>query len=695
MGRCITQHTKFASDILRSRMIANLVTLLGIICLITYLFLFSLQRRGYATRQNATEGVSRSAKQAPNTTRAKQLYHRLQNPSRVDAEIVHAGRSFLAENLERVLCQAGNSHASNILKLAEYSPSALVSFVAETNARATDEFSAYLARRDSGGCRELLLSREHAAYWLEQIAPVKLIDGAWLARLHHAETPAQLRAVTRVAWQILSEELGDGDLRKNHVHLYRELLKSCGSELPPGDSSDFIDARINPNPNDDIWTAAALQLCLGLFPDRFLSEVLGFTLAYECVTTETLVCAHELRELGLDPKYFNLHITIDNADSGHTAMALNAVMKFFELCDDDRTQKLWMRVKAGYLLAIEISGSPPPLTSTDLEVLRVFSNKLEPGRAAHMSCNGARAGLGGMALTAWLDPRKWESRKFRFLSTFSHSRWIARGDAANSRFMREISWGGCMFGAFTARERATMRLWIENLRDPAERLQVSGDYRDHISAFTRVKEAPGALCFSEFLKSPLSDRVMQSSESALTKPISQHTTASLVQCTLIPLQYALASPSQAATDEGMLVLRVLRALNGFSSQIVDVVDGMDGLGYTTGSGLVDIQKDTSKSSDSEVDHHTSIEDNLDWSWLHRLSKDPQSNMWFLLGVQYGLIVHVVMNETLLRGAGLAGERIISLNEIGSAVSREISQSSAGDRSEYQHGFAFMSKYLRL
>ncbi|KAI1291147.1 hypothetical protein F5Y03DRAFT_400944 [Xylaria venustula] len=676
-------------------MIASLMALIGILCHIAYLFLFSPKWRGYATRQNPARGVSRSLKQAPNTTRAKQLYHRLQNPSRVDAEAIHAARSFLAENLERAFCQARNSPASNILKLAEYSPGALVSFVAETNARATNEFSAYFARRSSGGCRELLLSRDHAVYWLEQIAPVKFVDGAWLARLHHAGTPAQFRAVTRIAWQILSEELGDGDLRKNHVHLYRQLLKDCSSELPPGDSPDFVDARINPNPHDDVWTAATLQLCLGLFPDEFLPEVLGFTLAYECVTTETLVCAHELRELGRDPQYFNLHITIDNADSGHTAMAISAVMKFFELCDGDEVQQLWTRVKAGYLLATEIPGSPPPLTSKDLEVLQVFSNKLEPGRAAHLSCNGARAGIGGMTLATWLDPLKWESRKFRFLATFSHSRWIAHGDAANSRFMREISWGGRMFGAFTAREKATIKLWIENLRDPAEDLQNSGDYGDYISASTRAGETPGPLHFSDFLESPLSDQVIQSSELILTNPINQRIIASLVQCTLIPLQYSLASPSQTATGEGMLVLRVLRALNGFSSQVVDVVDGMDGLGCTAGSSLADIISDISELSDNAIDRRASVEDNMDWCWLHRLSKDSHSNIWFLLGIQYSLVIHLVTNETLLRGAGLPEESILSLKEIGNAVSREISHFNARNQSEYQQGSAFMSKCLRL
>ncbi|KAI1320309.1 hypothetical protein F5Y16DRAFT_417497 [Xylariaceae sp. FL0255] len=628
------------------------------------------------------------------THRTKHLYHRLQNTSQITIETEHAARSCLTENLERVLRQAGNSPASNILSLTEYCSSTLNSFIAESNRRATDEFSAYLARRSSGGCRELLLSREHAVHWLEQIAPVKLVDGAWLARAHHARTPAKLRGVTRTLWQILSEELGDGDLGKNHVHLFRALLKDCGSDLPSADSLSFVDARFNPNPYHDIWTAATLQLCLGLFPDQFLPEVLGFTLAYKCVAIETLMCAHELRELGLDPQYFNLHITIDNADSGHTAMALNAVLKFMGQYDGDHKQQLWTRVKAGYLLVTEISSSPPPLASIDLEVLQLFSNKLESGRAAHMSCPGMKGGLGGVTLTTWLDPKAWESRKFRFLATFLHSHWIVPGDAKKSRFMREICWGGRMFGAFTAREKATMQRWIENLRGPVTGLQILGDYGDRMNLSVGAKQTPGALRVSELLNRPLSNQVIQSSALTLTKPTIRHTVESLLRCTLIPLQYALASPIQTATDEGMLVLRLLRALNGFSAQVVDVIDGMDGLSCTVG-GIADIQESISQLSDSRKDYPASSGSGDDWSWLDQLSKDPQSNIWFLLGAQYALIVHVVMNEDFLREAGLSAEEISSLKKIGTDVSREISQFNGRGRYEYQEGFAFISKCLGL
>ena len=39
----------------------------------------------------------------------------------------------------------------------------------------------------------------------------------------------------------------------------------------------------------------------------------------------SLITNYELKELGIDSKYFNLHITIDNFDNGHAQLATNAI----------------------------------------------------------------------------------------------------------------------------------------------------------------------------------------------------------------------------------------------------------------------------------------------------------------------------------------------------------------------------------
>ena len=217
---------------------------------------------------------------------------------------------------------------------------------------------------------------------------MKFVDGAWLARMHHWATPFHFRPVTRIAWQLFSEELGDGDLSKNHVHLYSNLLQSFGSKLPAGDSPEFMNPETNSNHDGHVWAAAIVQLALGLLPDEFFPEALGFTLAYECVAFDTRVIAHELRELELDPTYFRLHITIDNEDTGHTAMALDAAIKFLEATAVADRQHYWRRVQAGFLLATEIPSAPRLPSPIELDVSKIFSHKLHPGNTAHQLCRG-------------------------------------------------------------------------------------------------------------------------------------------------------------------------------------------------------------------------------------------------------------------------------------------------------------------
>ena len=82
---------------------------------------------------------------------------------------------------------------------------------------------------------------------MKQIAPVKYVDGAWLGYINKITLPFALRPVVKNSWQVLSEELGDGDLDKNHAQVYRELMKSVPLNLPAADTADFIQPRLGLN----------------------------------------------------------------------------------------------------------------------------------------------------------------------------------------------------------------------------------------------------------------------------------------------------------------------------------------------------------------------------------------------------------------------------------------------------------------
>ena len=143
-------------------------------------------------------------------------------------------------------------------------------------------------------------NRSHALHFIKSVAPTKLVDGAWLYGLLPRWTDARLAPLIR----IYLEELGDGRAEQHHVLLYRKLLSAHGAdrwhEL-----------------GDEHHVQGAIQLSLAHHAAELLPEVIGFNLGYEQLPLHLPITAYELNELGVDPYYFSLHVTIDNASTGH------------------------------------------------------------------------------------------------------------------------------------------------------------------------------------------------------------------------------------------------------------------------------------------------------------------------------------------------------------------------------------------
>ncbi|RSH83022.1 hypothetical protein EHS25_005732 [Saitozyma podzolica] len=70
--------------------------------------------------------------------------------------------------------------------------------------------------------------------------------------------------------------------------------------------------------------------CIGFLASThdFFPEALGFNMAYETLPYHLLVTSREQREHGINDFYFALHVTIDNPDTGHAALPLEAVEHF-------------------------------------------------------------------------------------------------------------------------------------------------------------------------------------------------------------------------------------------------------------------------------------------------------------------------------------------------------------------------------
>lgn len=368
----------------------------------------------------------------------KKMFHKLHNLD--DFPDVADARMFLIHALDKTAASARTAKPSGILAIQDYSIGALSRFVEAAEHSTSSQWECYVESRKAGSPRELFCDRDEAQLWLKQKAPLKCVDGAWLGNIHKIDTPFHLRDITRNAWRILSEELGDGDLNKSHVKVYQKLLQDVGVDLPDAHSEDFIDPRHGLD-HVATWRAAVVQLAISLFPQEFLPEALGFNLHFEMLTLETMKAMKELRELGIDETYFLLHICIDNSHSGHTAMAVRIITDYLEIisrCEgSDAVAPAWARVQAGFVLSETLDKADvwckphdsvyaSSMDKNEIELLGMFKAKASASSKLHCACNMK---LKGRSLVEWLDSISIQGDEHRsFLNALSSAKpWVIGG----------------------------------------------------------------------------------------------------------------------------------------------------------------------------------------------------------------------------------------------------------------------------
>ena len=618
----------------------------------------------------------------------KELYFKLQNLEKYP-EILPQARDLLVSLLSEALEGAHKSPKCSILAIERYAQDAIVSFLWGEHEKTTQEWTQYLKRRRSGQPLEMFKNRKEAKWWLEQITPLKYVDGACLGHIHKITTPFASRRATKHAWQVLSEELGDGDTDRNHVHVYRELMKNIGSDLPDGDTVDFIHPCHQLN-QPGIWKAAVAHLLISLFPHEFLPEILGFNLHFEQLTLETLKSAKELQELKLDSSYFYLHICIDNADSGHTAIAKQAVFELIEeiqrLHGEPLAQQAWKRVQAGYIFSESLSTKPStlPLTTPtvsefprneyEAEFIRILEKKAPVANKIHCS-NKMR--IGRRLLTDWLDPDSFYSTQWQmdFLDDLAKTKLLVRaGDSSGSKLIYELSWKGKMFGAFTHAEVEAVKKWIDSLEAPKS--PPLGYW-----LFVGRTETTSSEVFQKqdiTVDYPVILPTMVDGFLAIAPPICK----SPLQNTVTPhmskflpiwfthpclLESFISVPFKSITKRASLVLRVLRAQQGFDVE-GPAVAGMDEVRRTNSIDLVGLGQEIMKRYGlqelaclQEVLYNWKSEFAL--MMLH-LSMRPVTNEGLLLGLARAFVdLHYVMASSTLLSAS---SRVI----IGQIAARE-------------------------
>ena len=303
---------------------------------------------------------------------------------------------------------------------------------------AMDGYRAYLEGRRNGAARSYFTNRAHALYVLRALAPTKLVDGAWLyGLLQYWENPRYAELI-----RIYLQELGDGEADKNHVALYRSLLARHGLEVNHGLPESF-------------YLQGTLQLALAWNAAEFLPEILGFNLGYEQLPLHLLITAYELNELGIDPYYFSLHITVDNAQSGHAVRAVRAVQDALPRLRHDPV--FWQRVQRGCRLSGAGQGTTDIIAGFDIaaEVAAILARKSTMGRGAHSDyCR-----IDGRHVNEWLASA---ASIPAFLSALIDKGWIRLSEpAGNSRFWQLLQGPEAeMFGVFSPYELQVIHDWI-------------------------------------------------------------------------------------------------------------------------------------------------------------------------------------------------------------------------------------------
>ena len=324
-------------------------------------------------------------------------------------------------------------------------PQHLLAWTQQSATKVADQYRAYLAARKGGQPRAYFSTRGHALYFLRRVAFTKLVDGAWLyGTVRHWQHSRY--------WPLIHtylEELGCGEPAQNHVRLYKQLLLSEGCD---GDLDDLDDA---------CYLQGAVQLALGCQSDRFWPEVIGYNLGYEQLPLHLLITAYELKELGIDPYYFTLHVTVDNAANGHARRAVQAVLDNWPVDkgaekDSGKSTDYYRRVMRGYALNNAGVGSLAIIEAFDhySEVVAIIKRK-SPLAQLHSDYNQIR----GRSVNEWLaDPEQVP----QFLAALAERGWIKPDrDPEVSPFWNLLQGPkACMAGVFSPYELTILYEWI-------------------------------------------------------------------------------------------------------------------------------------------------------------------------------------------------------------------------------------------
>ncbi|AJC61579.1 iron-containing redox enzyme family protein [Streptomyces sp. 769] len=191
--------------------------------------------------------------------------------------------------------------------------------------------------------------RDEVVFGQKTFALGSMIDGAWAHRI--GATGRFTRRSDGMLYSIYADEMGRGDITKNHITLIYQVLASMGIEVPHLREAAFLEQDELP---DHLYGFSLFQLSLALFPDSRYDEILGYNLGIEMFGLGTMRM-HEMQKLrhhGFDVAYEEAHLSIDNVSAGHARQSAELIIAYLhdvaQLSGADAVPAHWRRIWRGY-----------------------------------------------------------------------------------------------------------------------------------------------------------------------------------------------------------------------------------------------------------------------------------------------------------------------------------------------------------
>ncbi|HKS99305.1 MAG TPA: LodA/GoxA family CTQ-dependent oxidase [Rugosimonospora sp.] len=294
-----------------------------------------------------------------------------------------------------------------------------------------------------------------------QLSPFNLTDGGWLRNIG---VTGPIDEVRSLLYSISMDELGDGDVSRNHCNIYRDLCHSIGYYPAPVYTKEFA---FDPQLLRSAFTVPAFEMAISQFTEEYYPEILGMTLQLEWEVVDLKPTRDLLDYFGIDSHFYVMHIGIDNAVNGHGQRAADAVKLYLqgirEFGGEEAVQAAWRRIWNGFVAFGNIGNFGNDLVDliTRKPTLREQMIAMIAAKADFGSRNHQEHMVGPSRIDEWFaDPPG-------FLDALLEHGWITPGDWQNSRMHQLMSFEtGPMFRVFTDDEIALWSAYTMSLTQP-------------------------------------------------------------------------------------------------------------------------------------------------------------------------------------------------------------------------------------